>query len=121
MAIYIDESEGRLFVRYTSDDPRQAVEDFDAQQGLLVDWSKVVTSSTGTINGLWIEQYRLPISTAVVGKVPSDFSTSSFLGPLREELEGNGFFRALRSDLEAGHEIQGVSFKGGIGDYGERG
>jgi hypothetical protein len=80
-----------------------------------------VTSSTGTINGLWIEQYRLPISTAVVGNLPSDFSTSSFLGPLREELEGDGFFRALRSGLEAGHEIQGVSFKGGIGDYGERG
>jgi hypothetical protein len=32
MAIYIDESEGRLFVRYTSDDPRQAVEDFDAHK-----------------------------------------------------------------------------------------
>jgi TPR repeat protein len=30
--------------------------------------------------------------------LPSDFSTPSFVGPLREELEGDGFFRALRSD-----------------------
>jgi hypothetical protein len=111
MAVHIDESEGRLFVRYTSLDSREAVEDFVAKHGLLVDWSRVLTSSTGTINGRRVEQYRLPISTGVLGNLPAEFSAASFLIPLRQELEGDGFFRALRSDLEAGHEIQRVTFK----------
>src|SRR4051812_1485868 len=105
MPVSLDESEGRLFVRYTSDDARDAVDAFIAEHGLVVDWSRAVRSSTGTINGRRLELYRLPVTATVVGSLPPDFSPSSFLAPLRDELEGDGFVRALRSDLEAGHEI----------------
>jgi hypothetical protein len=63
------------------------------------------------MNGRRIDQFRLPIVTALAGTLPSDFHPSSFLERLRDELEGDGFLRALRADLAAGHEIQRVTFQ----------
>ncbi len=99
MAPFIDESEGNRFVRYTSDDSKESVEQFVKANRLEVDWSHLLLSSTGTINGRRVEQYRLPIIE------------STFVLSLRQELQGDGFYRVLQSDLEAGHDIHGVGFE----------
>ena len=114
MAIYIDDSEGRFFVRFTSDDSRQAIEQFVAEHGLSVDWSNIIMGSTGTLNGRRFEMFRLPIVTGpVAGALPTTFASSSILLALQHELEGDGYFRVLRSDLEAGSDIQRVTFQPG--------
>ena len=69
-------------------------------------------SSTGTINGRPVALYRLPIvedgSQDTEDTSARTFQTTSFVAALQKEIEGDGFFQVLKSDLEAGHEIQRV-------------
>ena len=111
MAVSVDKSEGTRFVRYSSDDSREAVEKFVAEHDLVVDWPRAFASSTGVLEGRRIELIRLPIVPwFVAGGLPDGFATSSLLRPLEHDLEGDGFFRVLVDDLEAGHDIQSVTF-----------
>ncbi len=112
MAIYIDDSEGKRFVRYTSLDSKESVEEYVADSGLVVDWSKVLLSSTGVINGRPIEMYRLPIiDGSPSGTLSADFPSWSLLVSLARELQGDGFTRALHSYLEVGHKIMRVTIE----------
>jgi hypothetical protein len=117
MSIHLDGSDGKPFVRFTSDDPRESVEQFLAERGLVGNWPALVQSSTGVINGHRFAQLRLPLAGGPVpGKLPDHFARESLLASLQAELQGDGFVQVLRSDLEAGYGILRVSFADADGE-----
>ena len=112
MAVSIDKSEGTRFVRYSSEDSPEDVERFVAEHDLVVDWHRAFVSSAGILQGRRVELFRLPIlSWFMAGDLSDGFAQSSVLRPIQQELEGDGFFRVLVADLDAGHDIQQVTFE----------
>lgn len=62
-SVRLEEDEiGKPFVRYSSEVPLEAVQQFVAETGLRADWPKAFMSSTGVVNGRRIDQWRLPLA-----------------------------------------------------------
>lgn len=77
MTISIEQSEGKRFIRYTSDDSKDALLAFIAENGISADQSTAFVSSTSTVEGRTIEQMQLPIeSIHLVRSVTETLPTS---------------------------------------------